>query len=117
MLFLRLLLAGITHRCSLCQRQPSSAATSFINTSIDDETIKPGREFRVAAKLANGSEQLQKDLLGNVFGDRAVAGGIDGYREYLVFISFEEELKRGAIAMLAGFDDASVNELFSHYHC
>ena len=37
-------------------------------------------------------------------------------REHLVFVGFEQELKGSAVALLAGFDNPSINKLFSHHH-
>jgi hypothetical protein len=86
-------------------------------TRIDHEPVKPRRKLRVAAKLTNRSKQLQKDLLRDVVSDGAIAaGGIDGDREHLVFVGFEEELKGSAVALLAGFDNPSIDKLFSHHH-
>jgi len=93
------------------------AAATLVETSIDDETIKPRRKLRLAAKLTNRGEQLQKDLLRDVVSDGAVAaGGIDGDREHPVFVGFEEELKGSAVALLASFDNPSIDKLFSHHH-
>ena len=48
--------------------------------------------------------------------DSIAARGIDGDGVHLVFVSFEQELKSGAVALLAGFDNPSINKLFSHHH-
>jgi hypothetical protein len=86
-------------------------------TRIDHEPVKPRRKLRVAAKLTNRSKQLQKDLLRDVVSDGAIAaGGIDGDREHLVFVGFEEELKGSAVALLEGFDNPFIDKLFSHHH-
>src|SRR2546423_10613355 len=70
---LRFPLTGITHRYRLSQRQPSFAATFFVNTGIDNEAIRPRREFGITAKLSDGREQLQKYLLRDVVGHGAIA--------------------------------------------
>jgi hypothetical protein len=89
----------------------------FVETSINDQTIKPRRELRIAAKLPDGGKQLQKDLLRYVVSHGAVAAGrIDSDGKHFVFVSFEEKLKGCAVALLARFDYLSANKLFSHHH-
>jgi hypothetical protein len=62
------LLAGILHGHTFSPRQQPPAATPLVETSVDYEPVKPGREFRITAKLPDRSKQLQKDLLCDVVG-------------------------------------------------
>src|SRR5688572_33344716 len=112
------LLAHVIHRDRSLRRvpgQPPLALAPFVKTRIDHQAVQPRRKLRVSTKLANGCEQLQKDLLGDVFRERSIATGrIDGNGEDLVFVSFKQTLKGVAVALLAGFNNLSVYKLLSH---
>src|SRR5581483_4926950 len=45
------------------QRHKSSLLALLIATGVDDQTIQPGREFRIAAKLLNARHEFEKHLL------------------------------------------------------
>ena len=67
---------------------------------------------RTSMNLAFDSVELR-----DVVSDGAVTTGrIDGDREHPVFVGFEEELEGSPVALLASFDNPSIDKLFSHHH-
>src|SRR5688500_10219656 len=117
--FLRFPVAHVTRRDRCFRRPPrqqSPAAAALVHTGVNDQPIKPGCKLRIASKLANRSEQLDEDLLRDVFGDAAIAARrVDGNGENFVSVSYEKGVKSVAVALLAGFDNLSINKLLSHY--
>src|SRR5829696_8109079 len=116
LLLLRSLFAGLSQGHSLSPRQQSPAAAPFVETGIDDQPVKPGGKLRVTSKLSNSGEQLQKYLLRDVIRQRSVAARVNSDGEHLVFVRLEEKLEGSAVTLLAGFNDPSVDKLFSHHH-
>jgi hypothetical protein len=63
----------VLHCEDLAEWKETPAAAAFIHAGIDDEAIQPGGEFRISSKLLDGSEQLQKNLLGDIIRESRIA--------------------------------------------
>ena len=86
----------------------------MIQTTVDHEAVDPGGESRFAAEFADAGKQFEEGVLGQVHGDRFVAGEAQGDRVDPVFVCLEERAKGIPLTALTGFDEFPIRP-FQHH--
>src|ERR1043165_480237 len=108
---------GAQHREQVVgDRQHAPRAAPMVEALVHYQPVDPGSEGRVAAKLADGGEQLDEDVLRDIHGQRFVAGEAEGDRVDTVFEGLEQGAEGVALAAPGGVDQLPLISLCQDGH-